>query len=99
MLIELRVGIVHPSAGQIQPDLVVFAVNPRKPVGSFDYVEFAVDVNLFELVDQNDRGIPKWRGIPNGYLDRQPFVGAIASLFHDLVSRRSEEHTSELQSP
>ena len=43
ILVELRIGIVDPGAGQVEPDLEVFAVYLRKPVGGFDGFEFGVD--------------------------------------------------------
>src|SRR5713226_4783917 len=55
----------------------------RKSVGSFDRVEFAVDVDLFELVDQDDRRISENSNVSLRHLDLKPLVGPVAKLFHD----------------
>ena len=77
-------GIVHPCARQVQSDLVILAVNLWKPVGRLNHLELAVNVNLFELIDQNDCGIAKWRRVPDRHLDGKPIGWAEPGLFHYL---------------
>ena len=44
----------------------------REPVAGLDRVEFTVDVNLFELADQDDGGIARRRYVAYGYLHVEP---------------------------
>ena len=57
VLVELLVGIVDAAAGQIEAERVILARDLREPVGGLDHVELAVDIDLLQLVDQDDRGI------------------------------------------
>src|SRR3546814_8442019 len=76
VLIECDVRIVDPSAGEVHADRIVLLRHLRMPEAGLDDLEFAVDVDVRELIDQDHRRIA---------IDLD-------------VSRRSEEHTSELQS-
>src|SRR5215472_11255066 len=64
ILIELRIGVVDADPSEIEADLIILAVNLGKPVGGLDRVELAVDVDLFELVDQDDRRIAENSNVP-----------------------------------
>src|SRR5712691_6072161 len=85
ILVDLRVGVVAAGGGQVEADLVVLAVDLGKPGGAFNRLEFRIDVNLAELVDQNDGGIAKRRGVADGYLDGEAYARSVAGLFHDLA--------------
>src|SRR5262249_32333498 len=86
---ELLIGIVDAAAGIVEADLVVFAGELGEPVGGLDRVEFAVDPNLFQLVDQDNGRITVGRDVAGGDLDREPLVGAVAELSHDLARFRA----------
>src|SRR6516164_5201974 len=83
ILIELRIGVVDADPGEIEANLVILAVDFGKPIGRLDRVELAVDVDLLQLVDQDDRRIPEYRDVPLRHLDREPFLGPIAEPIHD----------------
>jgi hypothetical protein len=57
ILEELLVGIVHPTAGVVKADLLVLAGELGEPVRGLDRVEFAIDPDPLELVDQVHRGV------------------------------------------
>src|SRR6516165_4345171 len=78
ILIELRIGVVDADPGEIEADLVILAVDFGKPIGGLDRVELAVDVDLLQLVDQDNRGIAEYGNVPLRHLDREPFLGPIA---------------------
>jgi hypothetical protein len=57
ILEELLVGVVDAAAGVVEADLVVLAGELGEPVGGLDRVELAVDPDLLQLVDQDDRRV------------------------------------------
>src|SRR3984893_2136632 len=83
VFVKRLVRVVEPVAGQVQGDGIVTAHDPGEPLRSVDRVEFAVDVDLLQLVDQNDRRIAVGRNIAGRDGEFQSFVGAVAELFHD----------------
>jgi len=83
ILIELCIGVVDADPGEIEADLVILAVDLRKPVGGLDRVELAVDVDPFELVDQDDRRISEYAMFRSDTLDLEPLGGPVTELFHD----------------
>src|SRR5271169_5833254 len=50
--------IVDGAAREAQSNSKILARQLRDPVGGLDRLQFGVDPTLFELVDQNRRGIP-----------------------------------------
>ena len=64
VLVKLLVGIINAAGSQIGANLIVFASHFGKPIGGLDRIEFAVDINLLQLVDQDNRGIAINREIP-----------------------------------
>src|SRR6516162_5810505 len=85
ILKELLVGVVDPAAGVVETDLVVLAGELGKPVGGLDRVELAVNPDLLQLVDQDDRRVAIARDVARGYLDREPLVRAVAEPSHDFA--------------
>src|SRR6266851_3633638 len=62
VLIELCIRVISSDPSEIEADRVIFAIDFGKPVGGLDRVEFAIDVDLFELVDQDDRpDLGRWQ--------------------------------------
>src|SRR5712671_3641166 len=57
VLIELCIRVIGSDPSEIEADRVIFAIDLGKPVGGLDRVELAIDIDLFELVDQDDRGV------------------------------------------
>jgi hypothetical protein len=78
ILEELLVGVVDAAAGVVETDLVVLAGELGEPVGGLDRVELAVDPDLFELVDQDDRRIAIARDIARGDFGGEPLVWPLA---------------------
>jgi hypothetical protein len=68
ILEELLVGVVDPAAGVVEPDLVVLAGKLGEPVGGLDRVELAVDPDLLQLVDQDDRRVAIGRDVARSRL-------------------------------
>jgi hypothetical protein len=62
--IKLLVGIINAANSQIGFNLIVSAGHLGKPIGGLDRIEFAVDINLLQLVDQDNRGIAINREVP-----------------------------------
>jgi hypothetical protein len=54
VLIELGIRVIGSDPREIEANRVIFAIDLGKPVGGLDRVELAIDVDLFELVDQDD---------------------------------------------
>src|SRR4051812_12452203 len=86
--VEDRVGI-RPARLQVKGDGKVLAPDLREVIGGFDRVELAVDVNLLQLVDKQDRRIAVKSEIPGRNLDVEPLVRPIAELLHDLAGLRA----------
>src|SRR6516162_10036598 len=66
ILEELLVGIVDTAAGDVDADLVVFAGHFGEPVRGLDRVEFTVDPDRLQLVDQNNRRVAIVRDVARG---------------------------------
>jgi hypothetical protein len=49
-----------------------------------DRLELAVDIDLFQLVDQDQRRVAPGRHIARSNGDSKPLVGAVAERLHDL---------------
>ena len=83
ILVELLVWVVDAAAGVVLADLVVLARHLGKPVGGLDGIERAVDIDVFELIDQDDRGIAKDRNVSRRDRQLQPVVRPVADRLHD----------------
>jgi hypothetical protein len=59
VLVEILVRIVDAVAREIERDGEIFAVKTRKPLRCVDRLEFAVDIDFLQLVDQNDCRVAK----------------------------------------
>src|ERR1700736_4598271 len=57
--VELLVGIVGPAAGAVERDAIILPGHLGMPVGGLDDIELSVDIDLLQLIDQNDRRVPK----------------------------------------
>src|SRR5215472_15512307 len=55
--VEFLVGLVEAALGHRDADRVVLADDPWKPVCGIDGLELAVDVDLAQLRDRNDRRV------------------------------------------
>src|SRR5215510_4551194 len=51
VLIELLIGIVDTTTGEIEANLEIFAIHLGVPEGGLDDLELAVDEHLLQLVD------------------------------------------------
>src|SRR5712671_1620462 len=78
IFIELGVRIIGADPGQIEAELVILAVDLGVPAGCVDGFELAVDKDLLQLIDQNDRRVAENRDIARRYLDGEPPVGTVA---------------------
>ena len=76
-------------AGKVEPDRIVLARDLAVPVARFHHLELAVDINVLELIDQDNRGIAIDRDVSRRDLEREPFVGAVAELLHELAGLRA----------
>src|SRR6266567_6350832 len=85
MLEEIGIRVVDPAAGQIAGDHEILAGDLGKPVRGLDDIELAVDIDLFQLVDEDDGGIAVLRDIAGRDLDLEPLIRPIAVLFHQLA--------------
>jgi hypothetical protein len=83
ILEELLVRVVDAATGVVEADLVVLAGELGEPAGGLDRVELAVDTDLFQLVDRDDRRIAIARDVARGDPDRQPLVGLLAEPRRD----------------
>jgi hypothetical protein len=83
IFVKRLVRVVEPVARQVQGDGIVAAHDPGEPLRRVDRVEFAIDVDFLQLVDQNDRRIAVGRNIARGHGEFQPFVRPVTQLFHD----------------
>src|ERR1700747_3109387 len=86
MLKEIGVRIVDPASRQIGPKHKILTCDLWEPVRGFDSVEFAVDINLFHLVDEDYCRVTVLRDIAGCDLYRQPMVRPITALFQQLAS-------------
>src|SRR5215471_19858142 len=65
--VKLREGLVRVSGTlQVEADAVVLAHHLWEKIGGIDRLELAVDIDLFQLVDQNYRRIAVVRNITHG---------------------------------
>src|SRR6266481_2478771 len=83
VLIELCIRVIGSDPCEIEADRVIFAIDLGKPVGGLDRVELAGDVDLFELVDEDDRRISEDGNVSLRNLDLEPLVGPVTELFND----------------
>src|SRR6516162_500894 len=63
VLVEGLVGIVEAVFLQIEPDDEVLAHHLGIPVDRVDLFELAVDVDLLQLIDEDDRGVAVLRDV------------------------------------
>src|SRR5262249_30772755 len=88
--IKQRYGLVGVSrALEVEADAVVLAHHLRKKVGRVDRLEFAVDIDLLQLVDQNHRRVAVVRYIAHRHFDLEMVIGTIAEGLHDLPGFRA----------
>src|SRR6516164_10274944 len=83
--VEAVVG-VDPGALAGETHNVVLAHDLGEPVGGVDRFEFAVDINLLELVDQYYRRVAQEREVAHRQLYPEPVSRPIAEILHDLTS-------------
>src|SRR3954471_5051723 len=83
VLIKILVRVVETTAGQVQTDLIILADDFGEPVGSLDRLEIAIDIYLFQLVDQDDGSVAVLRDVPRRLLGFNAIIGTVAELFHD----------------
>src|SRR5205085_7431052 len=85
ILVELLVRIVEPVLADGQPNRIILAHDRRIPLGRVDGIERAVDIDVLQLVDQQDRWIAIGGDIARCHGYWQPLVGAIAEFLHNLA--------------
>ena len=71
--------------GRMQPDPVVFADDLGVSVGGLDQIELAIDMDLFELVEPDNREIVEHRDVSRRHLETVP-VATINLTDHDFSS-------------
>src|SRR5262249_29787566 len=69
VLIESLVWIVDAVASKVEPDGIIVARNLGEPLARFDRIEFPIDIDRLELVNQHDRRIAIGGEIAGGYSD------------------------------
>src|SRR6516225_1400300 len=74
---------------EVEPDDVVPAQHLWEEVGGVDRFELAVDIDLFQLVDQDHRRIAVIRDVARGDFDLEMIVAAIAERLDDLAGLRA----------
>src|SRR5262245_59725649 len=89
ILIEVLVRIVDRATGEVEPHRVVLARDLAVPVARFHHFELAVDVDVLELIDQDDRGIAIDVNVSRRDLYGKPFVRTVAELLHQLARLRT----------
>src|SRR3984893_13768475 len=80
--LQHRVG-VGPTGLQVERDGEILAYNLRKILRRIDHVEFGVDVDVLQLVDQKHRRVAIELDIAGGHLDVDVLSGAVAELLHN----------------
>src|SRR5262249_426084 len=80
---ESLVWIVDAVASKVEPDGIIVARNLGEPLARFDRIEFPIDIDRLELVNQHDRRIAIGGEIAGGYSDLKWVVWPIAELRHD----------------
>jgi hypothetical protein len=85
-LVESLVGIVDRVERGAESDCIIVARNLGEPQRVLNRFQIGVDVDLFQLVDQDDRRVAKGEGIARRYLGRESSVGAVTERLHDLAS-------------
>src|SRR5271165_91123 len=63
VLEELLVRIVDRGGGEIEAYYVILADRFWKPIHRFDWVEFGVDIDGLQLVDQDDSRVARYRDV------------------------------------
>jgi hypothetical protein len=51
VLVELLIRIIDAAGDVDEADLIILACELGEPVDGLDGVEFAIDINFFELID------------------------------------------------
>src|SRR5260370_41814579 len=69
----------------MEADGVILAHDLGIPLGGVDGFEYAVDIDLLQLVYQYDCWIPIPGKIARRHCDREPFVRPVAELLHALA--------------
>src|SRR5439155_15650125 len=85
VLVKILIWIIDAIAGEIERYREILAVKARKPLRRVDRLEFAVYVDLLQLVYKDNRGVAEERQVARRHLDRQALVRAVAELAHDLA--------------
>src|ERR1051325_10810003 len=85
VLVERLVWLIETVADQVEADRKVLFGQPRVPHRRVDRLQFAVDIDLLQLVDQEHRRVAVGRDIARRDLRLQPVVRAVAELFHQLA--------------
>src|SRR5882724_4883330 len=85
VLVEGLIGIVDGVAGEVQPERIILARDLWKPLRGIDDLEFTVDIDALDLIDQDDGGIAVDRNVTSRYLDLQMLVRTIAGPLHQLA--------------
>src|SRR5262249_34577864 len=80
LLVHRLIGVVDAVTREIEAYGVVAAHYLGEPLDGIDRIELAVDVNLLQLVDQQDRSITVGRQVARRHLDPQPLVGPVTEL-------------------
>ena len=81
--VESRVRVVDKAGREVEADNEILACDLGEPVCRVDRLELAVDMDVFQLVDQDDRRIPVARRITRRHLYLEPVIGSVAELLHD----------------
>src|SRR5215471_16162428 len=88
--VKLREGLVRVSGTlQVEADAVVLAHHLGEKIGGVDRLELTIDIDLFQLIDQNNRRVAVVRDITDGYFNLEMVIWAIAMRVHDLPGLRS----------
>src|SRR6516165_2357707 len=84
IFVELIIRIIDLALGDVEPDFEILAHQPGIPLRCIDSFKLAVDINLFQLRDQDHRRVSPGRNVPSRDGDGKPVVGAVAEFLHDL---------------
>ena len=79
------VGIVDADPRQIKANGIFSARHLGVPDAGVDHLEFTIDVNFLELVDQDHRRIAVDRNVARGHLDFERLGLAVAQALHDIA--------------
>jgi hypothetical protein len=84
ILVKLRIRIVDLGFGDVEPNFEILAHQSRIPLRGVHGLELAVDVDLLQLVNQDQRRIAPGRNVARRDSDGKPVTEAIAEFLHDL---------------